>query len=164
MARKKGRVETARQRKNRERKQLMADVAERDKKNGVTPKRRKTAIQVVDDNSTGGNPYTIRGRKGGAPERGLGPTGPRQSRAFIPPMGKPKSRAEMSLWERWYESHGDRFDSYDEARAHFREKVCEHKNKRHISTKNRPDSVRIHIFKCEGCGLMTETRHAPSGH
>ena len=143
-----------------ERKKLMAEVAERDKKEGR--RRGGSSIQVVAE-GIGRSLYSIR-KKNVSPDRGAGPTKPRASKAFIPTMGKPKKREEMSLWERWYESHGDRFASWDEAREHFREKVCEHKSQRHVSTQNKPDGVRIRIYSCNGCGKMTKSRFAPSGH
>jgi hypothetical protein len=147
-----------------ERKKLMAEVAERDKKRGVEPKPKKVSIAVVAEEEHGSTRFGPIRRKGGAPERGAGPTGPRASRAFAPVMGKPKKRDEMSLWERWFESHGDRFDSWDAAREHFREKVCEHKNLRHLSTQNRPGGMRVLIYRCEGCGKMTKGQSPPSGH
>lgn len=81
----------------------------------------------------------------------------RRIKAGTPPMGKPKERSTRSLWSRWFESHGDRFESENEARIHFQEKVCTHDNMRYISTKNRPGGERIHIHSCT-CGKMIEKK------
>jgi hypothetical protein len=146
-----------------ERKALMADVAERDKEK--EPPKRYTGVQVFADE--GGPRITKKMRQARkTPERGAGPTAPHTSKAFHPVMGKPKSREEMSLWERWYESHGDRFESWNEAREHFQEKVCKHPTRmqHYISTKNRPGGSRVHIYSCEGCGKMTKRQSPPSGH
>jgi len=141
-----------------ERKKLMADVAERDKKNGRIEAKRHPGVQVESDDKP-------------APKRRRfpvtsTPTAESRAKAHRPIMGKPKKREELSLWERWFESHGDRFGSEKEARKHFQEKVCKHPTRmqRYISTKNRPGGSRVHIYSCEGCGKMTKRQSPPSGH
>jgi len=138
-----------------ERKKLMADVAERDKKNGKDEPKRYLGVQIEAE----GKPAS---KRKGFPVTSV-PTAESRAKAHRPLMGKPKKREELSLWTRWYESHGDRFESWTEAREHFQENVCNHPRMRHVSTQFPGDGVRLHIYLCE-CGKMTKSRQAPSGH
>jgi hypothetical protein len=138
-----------------ERKALMSEVAERDKKNGKDEPKRYLGVQVEADDK----PKPKRKRFPVTSE----PTAESRAKAHRPIMGKPKKREELSLWDRWFESHGNRFESEAEAREHFQEKVCTHPQARHVSTKNRPGGLRIHIYFC-ACGKMIESKSPPTGH
>ena len=158
----------AKRQKAKDRKKLMADVAAADAAK-PPPKRKRRSAAEMDEVRKG----IVIEAAGAAPTRATRRSSrvrkygyevksqpPRTSKAFFPVMGKPKPREEQPLILRWLESHADRFESESEARKHFQEKVCEHPagKQKLLSTQNKRGGLRMRIYSCQVCHLVTKTR------